>query len=120
MRIGVRPGQWGWSFPDLGASWEGAEEAGFEILSCFDHVSAAPKGLAAWNAPSLLAAMAARTTRIALAVDVLNVSSPSVPAGRPPRRRPRSLGGAPGGGTRRRLYHLSRSPAPASLTFPIS
>ena len=40
MRIGVKPGQWGWSFDELVASWQAAEEAGFDILSCFDHVSA--------------------------------------------------------------------------------
>jgi alkanesulfonate monooxygenase SsuD/methylene tetrahydromethanopterin reductase-like flavin-dependent oxidoreductase (luciferase family) len=74
MRIGVKPGQWGWAFDELVASWQAAEDAGFEIVSCFDHVSAAPAGLAAWNAPSLLIAMAGATKRIALAVDVLNVS----------------------------------------------
>jgi alkanesulfonate monooxygenase SsuD/methylene tetrahydromethanopterin reductase-like flavin-dependent oxidoreductase (luciferase family) len=74
MRIGVKPGQWGWSFDDLVASWQAAEDAGFDIVSCFDHVSSAPAALAAWNAPSLLTAMAGTTERIALAVDVLNVS----------------------------------------------
>lgn len=74
MRIGVKPGQWGWSFDELASSWEAAEEAGFDIISCFDHVSAAPAGLAAWNAPSLLTAMAGLTDSVALAVDVLNVS----------------------------------------------
>lgn len=74
MRIGVKPGQWGWAFDELVASWRAAEEAGFDIISCFDHVSAAPAGLAAWNAPSLLTAMAGVTKRVALAVDVLNVS----------------------------------------------
>ena len=74
MRIGVKPGPWGWSFDELVASWRAAEKAGFDIVSCFDHVTAAPAGLAAWNAPSLLTAMAAVTDRIALAVDVLNVS----------------------------------------------
>src|SRR5918911_1240626 len=74
MRIGVKPGQWGWTFADLVACWRAAEGAGFELVSCFDHVSAAPAGLAAWNAPSLLTAMAGVTERIALAVDVLNTS----------------------------------------------
>ena len=74
MRIGVKPGQWGWNFDDLVACWRAAEEAGFEVVSCFDHVTAAPAGLAAWNAPSLLTAMAGVTERIALAVDVLNTS----------------------------------------------
>jgi alkanesulfonate monooxygenase SsuD/methylene tetrahydromethanopterin reductase-like flavin-dependent oxidoreductase (luciferase family) len=74
VRIGVKPGQWGWSFAELRDSWRAAEDGGFDIVSCFDHVSAAPAGLAAWNAPSLLSAMAGVTHRIALAVDVLNVS----------------------------------------------
>lgn len=74
MRVGVKPGQWGWRFDELTASWQAAEEAGFDIVSCFDHVSAAPAGLAAWNATSLLVAMAGVTERIALAVDVLNAS----------------------------------------------
>jgi alkanesulfonate monooxygenase SsuD/methylene tetrahydromethanopterin reductase-like flavin-dependent oxidoreductase (luciferase family) len=74
MRIGVKPGQWGWSFDELVASWRAAEDAGLEIVSCFDHVTAAPAGLAAWNAPSLLTAMAGVTERIALAVDVLNMA----------------------------------------------
>jgi alkanesulfonate monooxygenase SsuD/methylene tetrahydromethanopterin reductase-like flavin-dependent oxidoreductase (luciferase family) len=74
MRVGVKPGQWGWSFEQLVTSWRAAEEEGFAVVSCFDHVSAAPAGLAAWNAPSLLTAMAGTTETIALAVDVLNVS----------------------------------------------
>jgi alkanesulfonate monooxygenase SsuD/methylene tetrahydromethanopterin reductase-like flavin-dependent oxidoreductase (luciferase family) len=74
VRIGVKPGQWGWSFDELVASWRAAEDAGFDIISCFDHVSAAPAGLSAWNAPSLLVAMAGVTERVALAVDVLNTS----------------------------------------------
>jgi hypothetical protein len=51
MRIGVKPGQWGWSFDELVASWRTAEDAGFDIVSCFDHVTAGPAGLTAWNAP---------------------------------------------------------------------
>jgi alkanesulfonate monooxygenase SsuD/methylene tetrahydromethanopterin reductase-like flavin-dependent oxidoreductase (luciferase family) len=74
VRIGVKPGQWGWSFGELRASWRAAEDAGFDVLSCFDHVSAAPSGSAAWDAPTLLAAMAGATDRIGLAVDVLNVA----------------------------------------------
>ena len=62
------------AFDELTASWRAAEAAGFDIVSCFDHVTAAPAGLRAWNAPSLLVAMAGRTERFALAVDVLNVS----------------------------------------------
>ena len=74
MLMGVKPGQWGWSFEELRASWRAAEEAGFDVVSCFDHASAAPAGLAAWDAPTLLAAMPGSTERIGLAVDVLNVA----------------------------------------------
>jgi len=74
VRIGVKPGQWGWSFAELERAWALAEELGFDVLSCFDHVSAAPKGAAAWDAPSLLTAMAGRTRRIRLSVDVVNVA----------------------------------------------
>jgi alkanesulfonate monooxygenase SsuD/methylene tetrahydromethanopterin reductase-like flavin-dependent oxidoreductase (luciferase family) len=72
MRIGVKPGQWGWSYDELEASWQAAEACGFELISCFDHVTDAPEGLAAWNAPSLLTAMATRTRRIRLSVDVIS------------------------------------------------
>jgi alkanesulfonate monooxygenase SsuD/methylene tetrahydromethanopterin reductase-like flavin-dependent oxidoreductase (luciferase family) len=73
MRIGIKTGQWGWSFDELERSWRAAEESGFELLACFDHVTASPKDAASWDAPTLLAAMAARTTRISIAVRVLNV-----------------------------------------------
>jgi hypothetical protein len=74
VRIGVKPGQWEWSCEDLQTSWRVAEEAGFGVISCFDHVTASPAGLAAWDAPSLLTAMAGVTERAALAVDVVNIS----------------------------------------------
>jgi alkanesulfonate monooxygenase SsuD/methylene tetrahydromethanopterin reductase-like flavin-dependent oxidoreductase (luciferase family) len=74
MRIGVKPGQWGWTFDQLLTAWTRAEEAGFDLISCFDHVSSAPAGQAAWDAPTLLAAMAGVTSRIGLAVHVVNAS----------------------------------------------
>jgi len=74
MRVGVKPGPWGWSLDQLRAAWSACEEAGFELISCFDHVSTAPAGLRAWDAPALLVAMAGDTRRIRLAVHVLNVS----------------------------------------------
>ena len=74
MRIGVKPGQWGWEFPELVASWHAAEECGFDVVSSFDHVTAAPSGLAAWDAPTLLATMTGVVARPRLAVDVLNTS----------------------------------------------
>jgi len=73
-RIGVKPGQWGWSFEELQSSWQAAEEAGFGIISCFDHVTSSPGRQAAWDAPSLLTAMAGSTGHATLAVDVVNVS----------------------------------------------
>jgi alkanesulfonate monooxygenase SsuD/methylene tetrahydromethanopterin reductase-like flavin-dependent oxidoreductase (luciferase family) len=73
MRIGFKTGQWGWSFDELERSWHAAEETGFDLLACFDHVTASPREAAAWDAPTLLAAMAARTARIGIAVRVLNV-----------------------------------------------
>jgi alkanesulfonate monooxygenase SsuD/methylene tetrahydromethanopterin reductase-like flavin-dependent oxidoreductase (luciferase family) len=75
VRIGVKPGQWGWGFAELEASWRAAERAGFDVVSCFDHVTAKPAGdSASWDAPTLLCAMAGRTERAALSVDVINVA----------------------------------------------
>jgi alkanesulfonate monooxygenase SsuD/methylene tetrahydromethanopterin reductase-like flavin-dependent oxidoreductase (luciferase family) len=74
LRLGIKPGQWGWQFDELIAAWERIENLGFHVLSCFDHVSAKPSNNRAWDAPTLLATMAGRTHRIALAVDVVNVS----------------------------------------------
>jgi alkanesulfonate monooxygenase SsuD/methylene tetrahydromethanopterin reductase-like flavin-dependent oxidoreductase (luciferase family) len=74
LRIGVKPGQWGWSFEELAHSWEAAEEAAFDLLACFDHVTASPRPEAAWDGPTLLSAMAAWTNRVSIAVRVLNVS----------------------------------------------
>jgi alkanesulfonate monooxygenase SsuD/methylene tetrahydromethanopterin reductase-like flavin-dependent oxidoreductase (luciferase family) len=75
MRLGIKPGQLGWSFEQLVESWRAAEDAGFDLVSCFDHVTTAPdlEG-PAWDAPSLLSVMAGVTSRIGLSVDVVNVS----------------------------------------------
>jgi hypothetical protein len=54
VRVGVKAGQYGWSLAELRGAWAVAEEAGFQVLSCFGHVSAAPNGQAAWDAPTLL------------------------------------------------------------------
>lgn len=70
----MKPGQWGWTFGELVASWRAAETAGFDVLACFDHVSAAPEGVTAWDGPSLLGAMSAHTERIRLAIHVVNAS----------------------------------------------
>src|SRR5213082_3380808 len=74
LRLGIKPGQWGWRFDELTAAWERIDRLGFNVVSCFDHVTAEPRGNRAWDAPTLLAAMAGRTQRIALAVDVVNVT----------------------------------------------
>jgi alkanesulfonate monooxygenase SsuD/methylene tetrahydromethanopterin reductase-like flavin-dependent oxidoreductase (luciferase family) len=75
MRLGIKPGQLGWTFDQLVESWQAAEDAGFDLVSCFDHLTTAPDVEGpAWDAPSLLVAMAGVTSRITLAVDVLNVS----------------------------------------------
>ena len=72
MRVGVKPGQYGWGYQELHESWVAAEQAGFDLVACFDHVSAAPRGMTAWDAPSLLTAMAAATDRILISVEVIN------------------------------------------------
>ncbi len=74
MRIGVKCGQWGWSFAELDESWRTAESCGFTLLSCFDRITSAPRGLRAWDAVALLVAMAAGTERIRLGVHVLNAT----------------------------------------------
>jgi alkanesulfonate monooxygenase SsuD/methylene tetrahydromethanopterin reductase-like flavin-dependent oxidoreductase (luciferase family) len=74
VRVGVKPGQYGWGYQELRESWGAAEQAGFDLVACFDHVCAAPRGMAAWDAPSLLTAMAADTERILISAEVLNTS----------------------------------------------
>ncbi len=74
MHVGVKPGQYGWGYHELQESWAAAEQAGFDLVACFDHISAAPRGMTAWDAPSLLTAMAARTERILISAEVLNAS----------------------------------------------
>jgi alkanesulfonate monooxygenase SsuD/methylene tetrahydromethanopterin reductase-like flavin-dependent oxidoreductase (luciferase family) len=74
MRIGAKPGVRGWTLAELEAFWAAAEEGGFRHISVFDHPLAAPAPFRAWDAPSLLIAMAARTANPALCIDVLIVS----------------------------------------------
>ena len=74
MLVGVKPGQYGWDYRELQDSWVAAEQAGFGLVACFDHVSATPRGMAAWDAPALLTAMAARTERVLVSVEVINAS----------------------------------------------
>src|SRR2546430_6450594 len=74
LRLGIKPGQWGWRFDELTAAWERIERLGFNVVSCFDHVTAEPRGNRAWDAPTLLAAMAGLTQKITLAIDVVKGS----------------------------------------------
>ena len=74
VRVGVMPGQWGWPFGALRDAWRLADEGGFDLVGCFDHATAAPEGLTAWDAPSLLSAMTAHVRRARLALWVANVS----------------------------------------------
>jgi hypothetical protein len=53
-----------WSCDELEASWQAPEECGFDLISCFDHVTDAREELAAWDAPSPLAAMASLSVRV--------------------------------------------------------
>ncbi len=53
---------------------QAAEQAGFDLVACFDHVCAAPRGMAAWDAPSLLAAIALHTEQVLISAEVINAS----------------------------------------------
>lgn len=70
MRIGVKPG--GANFEELSAACAAAEEAGFDFISRWDHISA--KGFEGWDAVIVLSALAARTNRIGISSHVLNVT----------------------------------------------
>jgi alkanesulfonate monooxygenase SsuD/methylene tetrahydromethanopterin reductase-like flavin-dependent oxidoreductase (luciferase family) len=74
MRFGVKIGQWGWRYDELVAGWVAAEQAGFALVSCWDHAVAAPAGLAAWDAPSLLTAMAGATRQVRLGTHMINTA----------------------------------------------
>lgn len=60
MRIGVKPGQIGLSIKELKHLWAEAEDAGFESVWTFDHLT----GNLCYEAVTLLAAMAAVTRRV--------------------------------------------------------
>ena len=72
MRIGLKCGQWGWSFAELEESWIAADRSGFHLLSCFDRVTSAPRGFRAWDAVALLVTMSAVTERARLSAHMLN------------------------------------------------
>ncbi|MDQ3381883.1 MAG: LLM class flavin-dependent oxidoreductase [Actinomycetota bacterium] len=73
MRIGVLPFALGSGFADLERSWRAAEEAGFDALWTVDHATPTPDLRPAWEASSLLVAMAARTRTIQVGVLVFDV-----------------------------------------------
>lgn len=63
MRIGVKPGQLGLSISQLRRCWQEAEDAGFESVWTFDHLTRAG-GQTMYEATALLAAMAEVTERV--------------------------------------------------------
>lgn len=73
------------TFDALERTWPHAEQLGFSAISCFDHISARPRGRAAWDAPSLLPAIALRTERAAVCVNVSDapLRHPFLLAGQP-------------------------------------
>jgi len=70
MRIGVKPGQIGLTIPELRRSWREAEDAGFESLWTFDHLTSVD-GQDVYEATALLAAMAEATSRVRIGCLVL-------------------------------------------------
>jgi len=67
MRIGIKPGQIGLTVEELRRHWREAEDAGFESLWTFDHLT----GSLCYEAVSLMAAMAALTERVRIGCLVL-------------------------------------------------
>src|SRR5256884_9206220 len=94
LRLGIKPGQWGWRFGELTAAWERIERPGFQVVSCFDHVTAEPRGNRAWDAPTLLAARAGPTPKNTLSHEWVHRQSrhPLRPAPQTRRGHPQSLG----------------------------
>lgn len=73
MRLGVLPFAVGTTFADLERSWRAAEDIGFDALWTVDHLTASGDMRPAWEASSLLVAMAARTRTIPVGVLVFDV-----------------------------------------------
>jgi alkanesulfonate monooxygenase SsuD/methylene tetrahydromethanopterin reductase-like flavin-dependent oxidoreductase (luciferase family) len=71
MRIGVKPGQIGLSISELRRCWQEAEDAGFESLWTFDHLTQA-RGQTMYEATALLAAIAEVTDRVRIGCLVLS------------------------------------------------
>lgn len=70
MRIGIKPGQVGLSVQELRRSWREAEDAGFESLWTFDHLTRVDGG-PSYEATALLAAMAEVTREVRIGCLVL-------------------------------------------------
>jgi len=73
MRLGVLPFAVGATFADLTESWQAAEEVGFEAVWTVDHATPTAELRPAWEASSLLVALAARTRTISVGVLVFDV-----------------------------------------------
>lgn len=73
MRVGVLPFVLGASFANLTQSWQAADEAGFDAIWTLDHSTSTSDLRPAWEASSLLVAMAAQTRTIAVGVLVFDV-----------------------------------------------
>lgn len=70
MRIGIKPD--GKGFEELVSACAAAEEAGFDLISRWDHVSA--EGFGGLDAVVIMTGVAATTTRVGIAFHVLNVT----------------------------------------------
>jgi alkanesulfonate monooxygenase SsuD/methylene tetrahydromethanopterin reductase-like flavin-dependent oxidoreductase (luciferase family) len=72
VRVSVLPLPLGCAFADLDESWRAAEDSGFHGVWAIDHATATPELTPAWEATSLLVAMAARTRAIPIGVLVFD------------------------------------------------
>jgi len=70
MRIGVKPGQIGLSISQLRRGWQESEDAGFESVWTFDHLTRV-RGQTMYEATALLAALAEVTERVRIGCLVL-------------------------------------------------
>lgn len=73
VQIGVLPAPLGCTFAELQSSWRAGEEAGFHSLWAFDHATPTPDRSPAWEASSVLVAMASCTRTIPIGILVFDV-----------------------------------------------
>lgn len=71
MRVGVKPGQIGLSIAELRRCWREAEDAGFESIWTFDHLTSVD-GQPMYEATALLGAMAQATSHARIGCLVLS------------------------------------------------